>query len=129
MISLSLLPAFICSRICLRKSSARSARESDSVSFWQTRQRNCSVRFFIRCSICGSSFGCASFAIASGIDQSKPKIIAELARTVLKSLRLSDLSVELCGTLCLCGEVSRERIHHGDTETSQSLTEKKRRAI
>src|ERR1700687_5083131 len=64
MISGSVLPALISLRISRLRSSARSARESASVSFWQTRQRNCSVNALIRVSICGSSLGCASPAIA-----------------------------------------------------------------
>lgn len=33
------------------------------------------------------------------------------------------LSVSLCGPLCLCGECSRGRVHHRDTEIPQSSTE------
>src|SRR5262249_20034814 len=45
-----------------RKSSASCTCESASVSFWQTRQRSCLVRFFMRASIAGSSIGCATWA-------------------------------------------------------------------
>ncbi len=32
---------------------------------------------------------------------------------------------KLCGSLCLCGENIRRRVHHRDTEVAQSFTEKK----
>src|SRR5581483_567559 len=61
----SLLPAFSCSRIWRRRSSARSAFESASVWFWHTRQRSSAARSSTRFSSAGSSAaGGASAAIA-----------------------------------------------------------------
>src|SRR6185503_2424047 len=72
MTSRSVLPAFICSRICPRRSTAKSARESASVSFWQTRQRSSLERFITRSSRTGSAAdGCASFAITEKERQSR----------------------------------------------------------
>lgn len=33
------------------------------------------------------------------------------------------LSEELCGPLCLCGEIIHHKIHHGGTEAAQRTTE------
>src|SRR5215213_1902012 len=69
MISLSLLPAFICRRISRRKSAASPAGESASVWFWHWRQRSSRERFASRCSITGSSLGTSSSctcALANG---------------------------------------------------------------
>src|ERR1700682_295083 len=55
MISLSLAPRCICSRMLLRRSTARSAWESASVWFWHTRQRSSDERSMTRFSRTGSS--------------------------------------------------------------------------
>src|SRR5205814_3162491 len=96
----------------LRKSSARSARESASVSFWQTRQRSCSVKFFMRAAICGSSLGCASLAKESSDEKKRRQ------NSIAKILSRWICSLCLRGSLCLCGELRRERSHR-DTELSQ----------
>src|SRR5712671_5278281 len=54
-ISLSLAPRSICSRMLLRRSSARSACESASVWFWHTRQRSSEASAMTRFSRIGSS--------------------------------------------------------------------------
>ena len=67
MISSSLLPAAICSRICRRRSTASSALESAIVWFWQTRQRSVSASLTARACATGSfSVGAASVANAGG---------------------------------------------------------------
>jgi hypothetical protein len=40
-----------------------------------------------------------------------------------ESVGKKHFSVELCGTLCLCGEIAHENIHHGGTEIAQRTTE------
>src|SRR5712664_4228657 len=54
-ISLSLAPRCICSRMLLRRSTARSACESASVWFWHTRQRSSEASAMTRFSRSGSS--------------------------------------------------------------------------
>src|SRR3982074_1961511 len=53
-ISLSLAPRCICSRMLLRRSTARSACESARVWFWHTRQRSSEARDMTRFSRTGS---------------------------------------------------------------------------
>src|SRR5579859_4936358 len=70
----SLLPALSCSRICRRRSSARSALESASVWFWHTRQRSSSASAITRFSRTGSSdIGGASFPTAKAALSAKAR--------------------------------------------------------
>src|SRR3954468_17209661 len=64
----SLAPALSWSRICRRRSSARSALESASVWFWHTRQRSSSASAITRFSSAGSSAaGAASLPLAKRV--------------------------------------------------------------
>src|SRR5438552_13784621 len=72
----------------------------------------------MRCSICGSSAGFASFDNAGQNDEDKSPTITSIA--AMPKCLIKEVSVRLCGSLCLCGKRS---VHHRDTEVTQSFTE------